>query len=622
MLNRHHIYKKGDYKDMKKSGISLIKMSIYNICIVVFLAILMILGLYLSANGATPAENQEIKAETISSEELEELEEPIEDEDIENTKLDKPNEVTENQIPSENEDDDIDNQKDVSGYWGKDSQGWHFYDSEGIMQKGFCIINGKQYYFSSDGVMRSGWQNIDRSWYYFGEANDGSGKKDWQYIGGSWYYFEPNYVMVSDTIKEISGSKYAFSASGAMLLGTFKFKDDIYATKATGAIKESGWILYNKKWYYKEENGEIIKNSMHNIGGLKYSFDEDGVMRSGWQNIDGSWYYFGEANDGSGKKDWQYIGGSWYYFEPNYVMVSDTIKEISGSKYAFSASGAMLLGTFKFKDDIYATKATGAIKESGWILYNKKWYYKEENGEIIKNSMHNIGGLKYSFDEDGVMRSGWQNIEGSWYYFGEANDGSAKKDWQYIGGSWYYFEPNYVMVSDTIKEISGSKYAFSASGAMLLGKFTFNKKTYVTDVNGSLIPYDGSAEAKAREIASELGYNIYRALNYCAGMSRYYLTSNGRTSYPIMSSSEYAIYGYKNYGGDCLVMASAFKYLAQACGYNCTQWFGWVGSSTHSWCEIDGYVYDPNFINATNRGKYGFAYGTRGTWRYSKSYTM
>ena len=357
---------------MKKSGISLIKMSIYNMCIVVFLAILMIIGFYLSANGATPAENQEIKAETISSEELEELEEPIEDEDIENTNIDKPNEAIENQIPSENEDDNIDIQEDVNGYWEKDSQGWHFYNSEGIIQKGFCIINSKQYYFSSDGVMRSGWQYID----------------------------------------------------------------------------------------------------------------------------------------------------------------------------------------------------------------------------------------------------------GNWYYFGEANDGSAKKDWEYIGGSWYYFEPNYVMVSDTIKEIRGSKYAFSASGAMLLGKFTFNRKTYVTDVNGSLIPYDDSVEAKAREIASELGYNIYRALNYCAGMSRYYLTSNGRTSYPIMSSSEYAIYGYKNYGGDCLVMASAFKYLAQACGYYCTQWFGWVGSSTHSWCEIDGYVYDPNFINATNRGKYGFAYGTRGTWRYSKSYTM
>ena len=119
---------------------------------------------------------------------------------------------------------------------------------------------------------------------------------------------------------------------------------------------------------------------MHNIGGLKYSFDEDGVMRSGWQNIEGSWYYFGEANDGSAKKDWEYIGGSWYYFEPSYVMVSDTIKEIRGSKYAFSASDAMLLGTFKFKDDIYATEPTGEIKDSGWILYKKKWYYKESNG--------------------------------------------------------------------------------------------------------------------------------------------------------------------------------------------------------------------------------------------------
>ena len=475
---------------MKQSGISFKKMHIYNICVIVLLAIFMILAPYLSADATTATENQEIKAETISNEESQES-----SEDIENRNEDKLYEAEENQIA--NEDDSADIKKNIIGSWAKDGQGWHFYNSEGIMQNGFCTIDNKKYYFGSDGI-----------------------------------------------------------------------------------------------------------------------------MRSGWQNIEGRWYYFGGANDGSAKRNWQYIGGHWFFFESNYIMVSDTIKEISGSKYAFDAGGAMLSGTFKFKDNIYATTSSGAIKDSGWILYNRKWYYKESNSEIIKNSMHDIGGLRYSFDADGVMRTGWQNVEGRWYYFGGANDGSAKRNWQSIGGRWYFFESNYVMVSDTIKNISGSTYAFDTSGAMLLGKFNFHNKTYVTDASGHLMIYDNSVEAKAREIASKLGYNIYKALNYCAGMSRYYLTKNGRTSNPIMSSAKYAMYGYKNYGGDCLVMASAFKYLAQACGYNCTQWFGWVGSSTHSWCEIGGYVYDPNFINATNRGKHGFPYGKKGTWRYRKSYKM
>ena len=365
--------------------------------------------------------------------------------------------------------------------------------------------------------------------------------------------------MVKDTIKEISGSKYAFDASGAMLLGSFKIDGEIYNTYPGGAIKDSGWIIYNNNWYYKQKNGECVRNSMLTISSSKYIFDENGVMKSGWQEIDNDWYYFGKPNDGSAKKGWLQLGNTWYYLDQDYIMVKDTIKGISGNKYAFDASGAMLLGRISYKGKDYVTSQYGSLIRDAWANVGGYWYYASSNMEIYKNRIAMIGNYYYGFDP---------------------------------------------------------------YGKMFKGKFSMNQITYVTDVSGAAIVYDSSVEAKAREVAAGFGYDLYKAFNYCANMYRYYLTSNGRTSNPIMSAAEYAKYGYSNYGGDCIVMASSFRYLAQACGYYCLQWFGWVGSSTHSWCEINGYVYDPNFTNATNRNGYGFSYGSRGTWRYSKSYQM
>lgn len=116
--------------------------------------------------------------------------------------------------------------------------------------------------------------------------------------------------------------------------------------------------------------------------------------------------------------------------------------------------------------------------------------------------------------------------------------------------------------------------------------------------------------------ARSLGNSLWNAYNWVAGFSRYYLTSNGRTSWPIMSSKDYAIYGLNHHGGDCIVMASTLRYIAQYLGYNAIQRFGYVGSATHSWVEINGKVYDSNFKNETGRNGFGISYGQRGTWKY------
>ena len=595
---------------------------------------------------------------------------------------DENREVDSNGSVAEDENKQVETAPAIVGTWKSESGGWRFYNSAGVMQKGLFTIDGKKYYLGPDGIMKTGWQQIGSHYYYFG--SDGSMRTGWLSARSTWYYLHSDGSMAFG-LEEVEKLLYFFGASndGAMKTGWHKVSDAYYYFGSSGAAAKgwqyiggywyyfnqlaimqtglqnitgktyyfgsindgsmkAGWQQVNGRYYYfGASNDGAAKTSWQYIGGYWYYFNQKGVMEYGLQTIEGSLYYLGNANDGSMKtgwqqvenkwyyfnssgaalKSWQYIGGYWYYFDNDNIMIKNIIREIDGNKYAFNSDGVMMTGTFEFQGKLLTANSSGAIKIGGWVNYNGIWYFQLENGEFIKNTIKTIDGSNYIFDESGAMQSGLVTFEGKSYVTSAAG-AVMRNAWAKVSSYWYYAQDNMEIYKNTMAKIGNSEYGFNESGAMYLGRFAMNEKTYITDANGVAIGYDDSAESKAREVAASLNYDLYKAFYYCANMSRYYLTSNGRTSGPIMSSADYAKYGYKNRGGDCIVMASSFKYLAQACGYSATQWFGWVGSSTHSWCEIGGYIYDPNFTNATNRSGYGLTYGQKGTWKYRKSYTM
>ena len=84
----------------------------------------------------------------------------------------------------------------------------------------------------------------------------------------------------------------------------------------------------------------------------RWSYRQNGVSLTGWQRLDGTWYYF----DGAGimQTGWQNVNGNWYYL---------------------NSKGAM---------------------QTGWLLKEGKYYF---------------------LNTDGTMAYGWVNSQGSWYYF-------------------------------------------------------------------------------------------------------------------------------------------------------------------------------------------------------------
>lgn len=109
-------------------------------------------------------------------------------------------------------------------------------------------------------------------------------------------------------------------------------------------------------------------------------------------------------------------------------------------------------------------------KLSGWVLFNSKWYWLDENGDILKNNWINSKGKWYYLESNGIMSvNKWiHNNSGTWSYVN--SDGAAVTGWNRLfwNGveSWYYFDENGNMLNSIWIHDNGKDYYLSSSGAM------------------------------------------------------------------------------------------------------------------------------------------------------------
>lgn len=231
-----------------------------------------------------------------------------------------------------------------AGTWKKNSTGWWWQEDNGSWPANqWKYIHGTWYAFDGNGYMRTGWYWDRRSWYYL--TGSGAMAEGWKQIGGTWYYLQPG--------------------SGAMA---------------------EGWASVGGTWYYLQ------------LG--------NGAMHTGWVKDGTTWYYMNSS--GAMLTGWQLINGSWYYLYENGKMAEDTW---IGSCYV-NPSGAWI---------------PGAV-QSQWIRSGDRWWYRHSDGSYTVNGWETINQKKYHFDKNGWMQTGWQKINGSWYYLGPVGDGAMRKN--------------------------------------------------------------------------------------------------------------------------------------------------------------------------------------------------
>ena len=117
-----------------------------------------------------------------------------------------------------------------------------------------------------------------------------------------------------------------------------------------------------------------------------------------------------------------------------------------------------------------------------WIQQGNQWKYEDNQVHVtnawrlIPDETGHVPGAWYYFDQSGYMSTGWQLINGKWYFLNPISDGTKGKmmiGWQWIDGKCYFLSPdgngNYPEGSMYENGVTPDGYSVDVTGAWTEG---------------------------------------------------------------------------------------------------------------------------------------------------------
>ncbi|MBO3341164.1 cell wall-binding protein [Clostridium perfringens] len=546
----------------------------------------------------------------------------------------------------------------------RDKKETYLFNKDGSLVKGNGLkeVNGTWYYFNSDNSLENGWKIIDGKTYYFNKY-DGKSRgcvrvyDDLNHEKYKVYFFNEDGVLITEpgihTYHEtwggerkicinnkgevqsgwqtIDGKTYYFDEHNGMAKGVSCISNEdnyeVYLFNEDGSlVTGSGWKEINGKWYYFNNNNSLV-NGWKTINGKTYYFSsnmsigptliqgnrpekldlyyfgEDGelINRKGWAKLNDDWFYFND--DSSLKTKWQTIGGKTYYFNETTGAMATGQRKINydGEIYCFTSDGSLLKGKGWFsKYDEYNNyrkvwcyiDENGVLK-TGYQTINGKDYYFDYDGKMVTGVV-NIGGVIgepnfYCFDNNGALfkKEGWKKINEKWYYLNE--DGSLVNGWKNSGSDWYYLNYHHGMVSGPTKVIDNKKLDYDVYYFEEDGRLT-NRTGWINHINGEFSDWyyleNGGKAA--------LGWNKINGTWYYFNSDAKMVTAPTRIF--DKDSSKDKIYFFDKNGA--YRRYSGWYELKPVDGEPCWYYFGEDGLAKTGWQTINGnkYWFAPNGI--------------------------
>ena len=354
---------------------------------------------------------------------------------------------------------------DTKKYESSNPRQWEYYGVEGKRTYGWSWINGKLYYFDANGLLQTGWYEQNGNKYYLTEYGAKVSKWVQDEESGDWTYFKMDGALAKDEWVQVKTKWYLFGEDNVMLTGLQEWRGKTYYLEDSGA-RYTGWKkTADGDWIYFKTDGAQAEDEWVQVKGKWYLFGEDGIMLTGLQKRYDYTYYF--ADSGAMVTGWKQLDGEWYYFRP--------VANANGPE---------------------------GSRVNGWVISNGKWYYMSADDCAMVTGWRDIYSgshgreFEYFFNSSGAMQTGWEYVDGDWYYFrlaadGNGPEGSKATGWIPAGDKWYYTDPedNGAMVLGW-KVIAGNTYYFDEGatyGQRLTGEQTIDGKKYVFDGNGILI---------------------------------------------------------------------------------------------------------------------------------------
>ena len=212
--------------------------------------------------------------------------------------------------------------------------------------------------------------------------------------------------------------------------------------------------------------------------------------------------------------------------------------------------------------------------EEGWVHNHKGWWYRLSDGSYAKGwrkclwSKEKVKGSWFLFGQDGYMLTGWQKVNGKWYYL-DPDTGVMRTGWIFVNGIWYYLEDSGAMHTGWLDWKGRKCYLNPANGHCLVnctrvidGKtYRFDKGGYATEIDpaGDITTVSG----KLNDISASRRKFVIDIANYV----RKYAPQYGICVYsPIIAQAI-----HESGWGESKLAAKYHNYFGLKCG---TAWKG------------------------------------------------
>lgn len=401
--------------------------------------------------------------------------------------------------------------------WTQEGNNWVYLDSQGnkvcnVWKKGADNLDR---YLNSSGVMAvESW--IDDTYYV--DANGIMVSNKWLKLadtsntetGYTWYYFLASGKRAEDAWKKIDNKYYFFDDDGKMQTGWVD--DNTYYCKESGEMV-TGWqklelpddvdepedkdkFKYEEDgryWFYFGASGKKVcadsgEYKEHKISDITYVFDADGIMQTGWRQVD--------TDGDTDIEGYRYLDENgkavkgWMSLEPPEDLAGNYEYDVEW--FYFSSAGKPKVGPARAdantKDFTKINSLTFLFNENGTPVYGLRKVYVGSTGKYTAcyfggrpASCLQKGAIKVE-EDDGVVSEFYFNTSGQGltglhnnhlYYMGKLQKAESGSKYQVFSVEINGSNRNYVVNTSgkiakntTVKDGDGVKYKTNSSGIL------------------------------------------------------------------------------------------------------------------------------------------------------------
>ncbi|WP_143321623.1 phage tail tape measure protein [Clostridium sp. HBUAS56010] len=158
------------------------------------------------------------------------------------------------------------------------------------------------------------------------------------------------------------------------------------------------WQKTSKGWWYGNSDDDYVSDGIYTIGGKQYNFNEDGYMKSGWDESSGTWRYFEPENGQMVKSAWRRSkDGKDYYLKSDGSMATDmAVKSKSGDGYYYLNDEGVWDGNLLSYEEVKQRKITVGYKNGTQNSKSGLKYVNEDGPEMIVTKdgtvLNSVGG--------------------------------------------------------------------------------------------------------------------------------------------------------------------------------------------------------------------------------------